>query len=63
MVVPQQIPFSSVPTAGVYTTDSVSFLMKTGADSAVDLATALPYTSIIGSVPVQYFPNAALTLG
>lgn len=63
MTVPQQVPFSAVPVAGVLTFDGINYLLKTDPSNAVNLGSAAATPIANQSQLCNYYPAAALSLG
>ena len=63
MIVPTPIPFSEIPTAGVFSADLVTYFMKYTPSDAINLATAALTPAIPPSAVFTYFAAASLHLG
>jgi len=61
--VPTPIAFSTIPVAGVLSSDLTAFYMKTDPSTLINLASAAIQGGIEPDATFYYFPNAALTLG
>lgn len=62
MIVPAQQNFNTLPNGGVFTINMVSYLIKTGANSYVDLSNGSSATLGDPTTPVTYFAGATLLL-
>lgn len=63
MIVPKQIPLSTVPAGGVFTVDgSFWYMQTTTTDTQVDLATGTVAAAVNPTTPVNYFPGAHVSV-
>jgi hypothetical protein len=63
MTVPVHVEFSSIPQAAVFSGDLVTYYVKTGATSGVDLFTGGSKSDFAPTDPFTVFPAARMVLG
>lgn len=62
MIVPSPIPYTNIPVAGVFTSDSTAYYMKINETQFVNLGSAALLT-YDGHSAYTFLPTATLTLG